>query len=279
MYLTSLSLSDYRSRSVETSATVEALIDELRGTPLTFAGTLRLFEATAGAVDNSLFPPAGPLDIQPLRAASQLGSAIDVVKQAANDLPLEDVSTMSVEPHVVPAIIAPTKDVSWWTTWSYLVMYRNIVASETDQPWPSRGSRYYAVFNPLLEAAVVEILTYGAPAHSVLHYPVATLTSITEHPNGTIRHTLCGEAFGVWFETHIVDAKKVTDTWAQEDWQATARSNYILEEKNDGEFVIRALHWDLSKGPPPPPVIARSADRGIRALPARISRMVTGGTI
>jgi L-threonine kinase len=108
------------------------------------------------------------------------------------------------------------------------------------------------VFTPLLEAAIVELLTFGPAAEVILNHPVAALTLLTRHKDGTATHVFCGEDRGAWFDVSIVASEPVTDRWSKDEWRATTASKYVLGQDPDGKFSIRALFWDLHESPPPP---------------------------
>lgn len=251
-YLASLALSDYRSRA-EPSAKVEALLESLRTRSLTLGSTYDLFLESAGAVPDSLFPRGkGSLISKRLVAAGRLSAAIDGLRTAIDGLTdTASPSAIKVNVYVSRALEQSTGRLGWWTTWKRLVEYRNCVAHAKAHRWPTNSAHYYEVFTPLLEAAVVELLTFGAAADVILDHPVATLTLLTPHKDGTATHVLCGEDRGAWFDANVV-APPVTGRWSTDEWRATTASKYVLEKGPDGYFAIRALFWDLHESPPPP---------------------------
>jgi L-threonine kinase len=271
-YLASLTLSDYRSRA-HPSATVEALLDSLRTRNLTLGGTLDLFLKSAGAVHDSLFPQGrGPLVGKRLTEAGRLAAAIDGLKRGMDGLSTAtSPSAIKIDVYVTRALEQSTGRLSWWATWKMLVEYRNLVAHAAARRWPTNSSRYYEVFTPLLEAAVVELLTFDPVAEAILDHPIATLTRLTHQDDGKVTHVMCGEDQGVWFDKTI-DAQSVTERWSKDEWRATDASEYVLERTSDGNFVIRALFWDLHESPPPPISLPDVAPESAESPVAAVAR-------
>ena len=250
-YLTSLAISDYRSRQAEPSQPVESLLEEFRTRKLTMGSALRLFQASAAAVPDSLFPKGRPLSSRQLAEAGRLSAAIGGVAAAIEAWQLPASTTnLNVQVCVDRALSKTAPRLSWWHAWQELVNYRNRVVHE--HRWPLNSDTYYDVFAPLLEAAVVEILTYAPTAAVILDHPLANVTLTTKNRDGTVTHRVRGEERGTWVARDIVRATDVTEVWTSDAWCATPASTYILEKQDGGGFDIRALYWDIGKSPPPP---------------------------
>jgi L-threonine kinase len=252
-YLASLALSDYRSRQTKPSRSVELLLEELRIRNLTMGSTLRLFQASAAAPPNSLFPKGKPLTTRQLPDSGRLSAAMVGINTAIETWqPSASTTNLNVELCVKRALLQTTPRLSWWQAWNELVNYRNYVSHAGSYRWPLYSDRYYDVFAPLFEAAVIEVLTYPPTAAAILNHPLAVVTLIRPDSDGTVTHRVCGEERATWFERDIVCPKRVTDVWTDDAWRATSASKYILERRGQNDFAIRALYWDIRESPPPP---------------------------
>lgn len=251
-YMTSLALSDYRSRLTEPSQEVESLLDELRTRNLTLGSALQLLEASAGAVPDALFPLDEPLTARKLAAAGRLKAAVRSITEALDDWdPQVNTSKLAVEKCVKRGLEQTTPKLSWWRAWQEIISYRNRLSHSRKRVWPSTNEHYYDVFAPLFEAAVVEVLTYAPVAATILDHPLVDLTLMKDNSDGTVTHTVLGEERGIKRSHDLVLPKKVTEIWKDDVWRATSASKYVLE-CNDDHFKIRALYWDISESPPPP---------------------------
>jgi L-threonine kinase len=252
-YLASVALSDYRSRYTTPSPHVEGLLDRLRMSSLTMGRTFDLFRESAGAAPDSLFPRGKPLTAKRLVDAGRLAAAMDGIKGTLDSLsPSRRAPVLNVDVCVSRALKQSTKRLTWWGAWETLVEYRNCVAHAAAHRWPLYSDRYYDVLTPLLEDAVVDVLTYEPVARAILDHPVASLTMMSENPDHTTTHTVCGEARGTWFDAEIVMSKPVTEIWGTDEWRATTGAKFILDSEIGEPPAVRALYWDLPGSPPPP---------------------------
>ena len=270
-YLASLALSDYRSRQIKPSRSVESLLENLRTGNLTMGSSLHLFQASAAAVQDSLFPKAKPFTSRRLSDAGRLSAAIAAINAAIETWkPSAKTTNLNVELCVDRALAQTTPSLGWWHAWNELVNYRNCVFHAAAHRWPLYSDRYYDVFAPLLESAVVEVLTYPPAATAILNHPLAIVTLMTDRADGTVVHTMCGEERGAWFERDIIRPTRITDVWTDDTWKATRASKYILEKTTSDGFDIRALYWDIRESPPPPLNVPRfhSATASVGSSPA-----------
>lgn len=257
-YLASLALSDYRSRRAKSSRHVELMLEDFRTRNLTMGSAFQLFQASANAVTQSLFPKGIPFNKRRLFENGRLSAAITSINEAIETWqPSASTTNLNVEVCVSRALKQTTPRLSWWRAWEELVNYRNCVVHAAAHRWPLYNDRYYDVFSPLLESAVVELLTYPPAAEAVLDHPLAVVTLTTENADGTVTHTVCGEERAAWFDREIVRQTPITEVWSDEQWRATSASKYILEKNDAGNFEIRALFWDLRESPPPPPDVPK----------------------
>lgn len=252
-YMASLAFSDYRSNLETPSEQVESLLEELRAHNLTLGSTLRLLQASAGAVPNGLFPSGGSLSAKRLVAAGRLSAAMSGISDALDDWePLVNTAKLAVDKCVGKALDRTTPKLSWWQAWSAIVNYRNRLSHPRKLSWPTTNEHYYDVFTPLFEAAVVEALTYPEVATAILDHPLVDVTLMTDNPDGTVTHTVRGEERGMARSHTVVLDERVTDTWKGIAWRATTASKYVLERGGDSSHSVRALYWDISESPPPP---------------------------
>jgi L-threonine kinase len=268
-YLASLALSDYRSNTAPSPA-VESLLDTRRSDRLTFGRALELFRMSAESRQGSLFPRTGPFAATSLPDVDRFCAGMDSIAAGVEGLAASaSPSGINVEVYVSRALSTQPRTVSWWRAWDRLAEYRNHVAHASDHRWPVHNDHYYACVTPLLHDAVVAVLTFAPAADAILRHPIADITLMSELPDGTIVHTVCGEIRGLWMEHDIVSPEPITERWPSDDWHASDASKYVLEEEAPSVFSIRALYWDLQKSPPPPialPLEPRAAAPEPRAV-------------
>jgi L-threonine kinase len=251
VYLASLSLSDYRTRSRELAGSVELVIERFREKPLTMGRFLDLFRASATAMADPIVPSAELLADAQFDGMRRFLAAIAAIDAAMAGLsPAAPPSALNVAHHVENAQLGAMEQADWWDCWSRLINYRNRVAHAAGpQRWPTGSDGYWEAMGPLLHEAVVDMLAHDAVVEAVLKHPVATISLLSQKESGEYAHLVCGEERGVLFEREIVAAIPVTERWS-ERWAATTATSYVLDPAPDG-WSIHSPFWDLRTGLPP----------------------------
>lgn len=249
-YLTSLCLSDYRTRRAELAGNVESLIERSRRGPPTMGRVFELFKASAAAMPDPLVPRADLLSSMRLDDVRRFVAAVAAIEAAMAGLsPSAPPSAINVAHHVEHAKAESDEGLDWWGAWGRLIAYRNKVAHSTGlKRWPTGSDGYWDAMGPLLHDALVEMLAHDAVLDALLEHPVVTIARLLER-EGEFVHVVCGEEGGVVFEKEIVAATPVSSRWA-EGWAATTASAYVLDPGPDG-WSFHSPFWDLRNGMPP----------------------------
>lgn len=289
-YMASLCISDYRTRVREPARGVEVMLEQSRSKKLTLGRELALFRASASAIDGPLIPAPADFPKQEFGALGKFVAAVDAVQAAVDGLHKEaSLAAIDVGVNVARGLADHEPRLGWWEGWERLVAYRNKVAHFDSERWPIYGHGYWDTMGPLLHDGLVDLLTQQEVVEAVLAHPVFQITRIRPDDSGNFVHSLCGEERGLYFERDVIAPQPVTQRWSSEHWKATEASSCVLE-RDEGEWRIRSLFWDLRNGVPAvmdmeaADSVAKSSAEGVsrrspsRSRPAREGRGTALGT-
>ncbi len=250
-YMASLCISDYRTRAREPARSVEVMLEQSRSKKLTLGRELALFRASASVIEEPLIPAPADFPKYELGALGRFVAAVDAIQAAVDGLHKEaSPAAIDVGVNVARGLADSELRLDWWQGWERLVAYRNKVAHFDSERWPIYSHGYWDTMGPLLHDGLVDLLTQQEVAEAVLAHPVFQITRIRPDGSGHFVHSLCGEERGLYFERDVVAPQPVTQRWNSEHWKATEASSCVLERDQD-EWRIRSLFWDLRNGIPP----------------------------
>lgn len=265
-YMASLCISDYRTRAREPARGVEVMLERSRSKKLTLGRVLALFRASASAIEGPLIPAPADSPKYEFGALGRFVAAVDAVQAAVDGLHKEaSPAAIDVGVNVERGLADHEPRLDWWEGWERLVAYRNKVAHFDSERWPIYSHGYWDTMGPLLHDGLVDLLTQQEVAEAVLAHPVFQITRIRPDGSGKFVHSLCGEERGLYFERDVIASQPVTQRWSSEHWKATEASSCVLE-RDEGEWRIRSLFWDLRNGIPP--VMDMEAADSVAKVPA-----------
>lgn len=256
-YLASLAFADYRRGSWDApDPTVEALIAGKRH--LTLGEYQTLFEK-AHHVSARRSASVFVLDLAKARLdlpqAAHFIAAKREIAQACQVGPIDNLRYV-----IDRSQRTQTSAVKWSQFWQEFVHYRNYFGHRKDHDrWPRRHPDYWELMTPIVEQALLEVLT-AKPAQDVLvEYPVAALERVTV-AGGQYVHHLVGRYMGSALRVEIPLADHVERQWPL-NGEAQAKPEFVLSHGQDGEWAVYAPFVNFETTVPPPLAGAESTSR------------------